>query len=92
MGMDSNKSLKDIIAENMRRFRQEHGYSQEKFAEICGYHRTYIGSIERGERNITLNTVEVLAEALGISVTELLTRKKANNDKEDTSNGSDARK
>ena len=40
---------------------------------MCGLHRTYIGSIEREERNVTLSTLEVIAEALGISVTELLT-------------------
>ena len=74
-------SLKNILAANMRRLRQERNYSQEELAEICGYHRTYIGSIERGERNITLSTLEALSEALGVSPTMLLTPHKYSEDK-----------
>lgn len=48
------------------------GLSQEEFADICGYHRTYIGSIERSERNITVLTLEALASALNIEPYELL--------------------
>jgi len=44
-------------------------------AEKCGLHRTYIGSVERCERNVTLSTLEVLASALGVSVPELLSKK-----------------
>lgn len=47
--------------------------SQEKFAELCDLHRTYIGAIERGERNITLDTLEQIANALRVSCEELLT-------------------
>lgn len=47
--------------------------SQEELAYICGLHRTYIGAVERGERNVTLSTLEVLADALGVNVPELLT-------------------
>ncbi|MCO6508684.1 MAG: helix-turn-helix transcriptional regulator [Snodgrassella sp.] len=46
--------------------------SQEKLAEICGYHRTYIGSVERGERNITLTTIESISQAFGIEPYKLL--------------------
>ncbi|HBH7855193.1 TPA: helix-turn-helix transcriptional regulator [Vibrio parahaemolyticus] len=46
--------------------------SQELLAEKCGLHRTYIGSIERGERNATLSTLEVLAETLNVSIAQLL--------------------
>lgn len=42
-------------------------------AEHCGLHRTYIGAIERGERNVTLDTLEQLADALGVSAAELIT-------------------
>lgn len=65
--------LRDILAENMRAYRQQHGISQEALAEACGLHRTYIGSVERAERNVTLRTLATLAEALGISVPQLLT-------------------
>lgn len=66
-------SLRSILAENVRAFRKSRGISQEELADICDLHRTYIGSIEREERNVTLSTLEVLAEALGVSVVELLT-------------------
>ena len=51
----------------------ERGWSQEKFADICGVHRTYMGHIERGEKNVSFNTLVRLAEALGITLPELLT-------------------
>lgn len=50
-----------------------HNLSQEELADKCELHRTYIGSIEREERNVTLSTLECLSEALGVSVSELLT-------------------
>jgi transcriptional regulator with XRE-family HTH domain len=65
-------SLISIVAANLRRLRHQRKRSQEELAELCGYHRTYIGSIERGERNITLSTLEALAESLGVSAVELL--------------------
>jgi len=65
--------LSRILAANLRRLRQKLALSQEKFAERCGLHRTYVGAIERGERNVTLKTLQQLAEALGVSATELLT-------------------
>ncbi|GHS88882.1 hypothetical protein AGMMS50218_13780 [Actinomycetota bacterium] len=51
------------------------GLSQEQFAEVLGVHRTYMGGVERGERNLTLRSVERLADHLGIDVTELLARR-----------------
>lgn len=73
-------SLRSILAENIRAFRKSHDISQEELADACELHRTYIGSIEREERNVTLSTLEVLAAALGVNVAELLTQN-ANNDK-----------
>lgn len=63
------------LATNICGFRKEKGLSQEDFADICGLHRTYIGSVERGERNVTLSTLEVFASIMGVSVPQLLTRK-----------------
>jgi transcriptional regulator with XRE-family HTH domain len=57
-------SIRAILAENIRTFRKEHGYSQEVLADLCELHRTYIGSVEREERNISLSTLEVLAQVL----------------------------
>ena len=65
--------LRKILATNVRNYRRKHGISQEELAEACELHRTYIGSIERCERNVTLSTLEVLAAALHVTVPELLT-------------------
>ncbi|MDQ6704148.1 MAG: helix-turn-helix transcriptional regulator [Pseudomonadota bacterium] len=67
-----SENLLRLIATNVRRKRAALGLSQEQFADLAGYHRTYIGSIERAERNITISTLSALAEALNISVIELL--------------------
>ena len=64
--------LQGVIAKNVKNMRLKMGLSQEEFADLCGYHRTYIGSIERSERNITVSTLEALAEALEVDATDLL--------------------
>ncbi len=56
----------------MRERRKARGLSQEAFADLCGLHRTYIGSIERAERNISLDNIEKIADALESSGWELL--------------------
>ena len=66
--------LQAIIADNVRRLRVAKGWSQEALAEVCGYHRTYVGGIERGERNITIATLDALAGALGVEPHRLLLR------------------
>jgi len=70
----SSDTLRAVLAENIKTFRREKGFSQEELAEQCGLHRTYIGSVERHERNVTLSTLEVLALTLGVTVPNLLTR------------------
>jgi transcriptional regulator with XRE-family HTH domain len=70
--------LINILSKNLIGLRHSQGLSQEELAEICGLHRTYIGSVERGERNVTLSTLEVLANALGVPVTALLTQASTN--------------
>jgi transcriptional regulator with XRE-family HTH domain len=78
-----SKQLRLVLAENLLAFRRAKQVSQEELAEICGLHRTYIGSVERGERNVTLSTLEVLAKALGTSVPSLLTAGVHDKDKHD---------
>ena len=56
----------------IRSKRKELEYSQEEFADVCNVHRTYIGSIERGERNISLKNILGIASALHIKSSELL--------------------
>lgn len=65
------------LAENIRRLRQEQHLSQEELADRCDLHRTYVGSVERGERNVTLSSIELLAKALGASVVDLLTPRRS---------------
>ena len=60
------------VSRNVRAERQKKGISQEALADLCGLHRTYIGAVERAERNITLQTLAKLADALGISPQRLL--------------------
>jgi transcriptional regulator with XRE-family HTH domain len=68
--------LRKILAQNIRDYRHAKKLSQEDLADLCNLHRTYIGSIERSERNVTMSSLEVLAKALGVSVPELLTGKR----------------
>lgn len=68
-----NRPLTRILADNIRAYRRLRQLSQEELADQCDLHRTYVGSVERGERNVTLKTLETLATALGVSVPELLT-------------------
>ena len=66
--------LRGVLAKNVRAFRLQKHWSQENLAEESGLHRTYIGSVERMERNVTLSTLETLASALDVTVIELLTK------------------
>lgn len=75
MMSNPSPSLRAILAENLRQFRKIRGHSQEELASHCELHRTYIGSVEREERNVSLSTLEVLAKALGVSVPELLSQR-----------------
>jgi len=61
----------------MRRHRRENGWTQEKLAEITGLHRTYVGAIERQERNVSIDNLDRIARAFGISTAALLSRPSA---------------
>jgi transcriptional regulator with XRE-family HTH domain len=69
--MPQHKILKSL-GNNIRHYRLEKGLSQEELAEISRLHRTYVGSVERGERNISLLNLEKIAKALGVSPIDLL--------------------
>jgi len=63
--------IKTKFGAKVRKLRLARGLSQEAFADICGLHRTYIGAIERGERNVSLENIEKIAKALGVSIASL---------------------
>ncbi|WP_013630037.1 helix-turn-helix domain-containing protein [Rubinisphaera brasiliensis] len=60
------------FGQRVRALRREQGYSQESFAYACELDRTYMGGIERGERNVALRNIERIASTLGISLSELM--------------------
>ena len=60
------------FGERVRALRRERGYSQDSFAAACGLDRTYMGGIERGERNLALRNIERIALALQLSISELM--------------------
>lgn len=64
-------SLAKLLGSLIRHLRLEAGISQEEFADRCGLHRTYIGSIERGEKAITIETARKIAQALGIPLSQI---------------------
>ncbi len=69
---------RDVFAVNIRCTRLKLGYSQERLAEVTNLHRTYIGSVERGERNVTIDVMEKISLALKIPLTKLLDKDYSN--------------
>lgn len=63
-----------LFGRNVQNHRKALGLSQERLADRAGVHRTYIGMIERAEKNITLCNMEKIASALNVSINELLTK------------------
>lgn len=64
--------LQHIVGSNLRRLREQMGHTQESFGEHVGWHRTFVGAVERGERNLTLRTIERISEELGVHPLALL--------------------
>jgi transcriptional regulator with XRE-family HTH domain len=64
--------LQRTVGRNLRAYREARGLSQEAFADVLGVHRTYMGGIERGERNLTLKSLERIAEQIDIDPVALL--------------------
>ncbi len=69
------KALLRVLAFNVKRLRKDKELSQEGLAELTGLHRTYVGAVERAERNVTLSTLCSFAAALKTTVPQLLTSK-----------------
>ena len=68
--------LQRILGRIVRAYREQRGLSQEAFPDELGLHRTYVGGLERGERNLTLKSVERIAECLGLEPLSLLSEMK----------------
>lgn len=72
--MDSVSKTPDVLhrfGARVRELRKAMGLSQEAFADKCHLDRTYISGIERGNRNVAIRNVEVIAKALGVTISEL---------------------
>lgn len=67
-------AITKIVGQRIRNYRTHAGLSQEKLAELSGCHPTYIGQVERGEKNATLETIEKITIALGITLEKLFER------------------
>ncbi|MBX3268336.1 MAG: helix-turn-helix transcriptional regulator [Acidobacteria bacterium] len=67
-----NKKLLKQFGDRIRRLRTARGLTQEQLAELTGFHRTYIGMIERGERNLSLTNIATFADTLELRISELL--------------------
>ncbi len=72
-GQQDVKRHRCVFGDRVRLLRSETGLSQEALADAAGLHRTYVGSVERGERNISLDNIYALAAALSVSPASLLT-------------------
>ena len=64
--------INKVFGTNLKKYRPEQGLTQEKFAEMCGLHRTYISDIECFTRNVSLENVQKIADALGVESYKLL--------------------
>lgn len=70
--MAQRSKLLARFGKRVRELRTERGFSQESFAARCGLDRTYVGGIERGERNLALKNIGVIARALGLRISQLM--------------------
>ncbi len=70
--MTDDEDLLRSFGCRVRELRKSQGFSQESFADACALDRTYIGGIERGERNVSLRNIALIAQNLGITISELM--------------------
>ena len=71
-----------VFGANLRKYRTQLGVSQERFAEMCGLHRTYISDIERFRRSISLDNIQKIADALGIETYRLFIEERKHDEKQ----------
>lgn len=74
--MSVSTSARELFATRLRQIRLAKGLSQEALADLAGLHRTYVGSVERSERNVSIDNMERLANALEVDISELLRAQK----------------
>ncbi len=67
----NSESLEIMFGKRILQIRKEMNLSQEAFGEVIGFHRTYIGQIERAEKNVSIRTVEQICKSLNITIQEL---------------------
>lgn len=67
----TNYDINFYFGNNLRKFRESKGYSQDDFAALCHISRAYYGRIERGEHSITLDRCALIAQALGVHISDL---------------------
>ena len=70
--MAKRADILERFGERIRELRSAQGFSQETFAHQCRLDRTYVGGIERGERNVALRNIEKIAQTLGMSIADLM--------------------
>ena len=73
IAMNSKEKILIKFGSNVQKFSKDMGISQEELASRSGLHRTYIGMIERAEKNITLANIDKIANALNIDISKLMT-------------------
>jgi transcriptional regulator with XRE-family HTH domain len=79
--MGIRRQARASVRPAVRHERERNGISQDVFAEIAYVHRTYVGSVERGERNLTLKNIAAFSQALGLPASKLLAKAEALIDK-----------
>lgn len=67
LSAEESQAIRQSFGERVRSLREHRGLSQEKLAEHAGVHRTYVSSVERGQRNLSLANIHALANALAVS-------------------------
>ena len=65
------RNLQALLGARIRKLRKEREWSQERMAEECGMHWTYVGQVERGERNLTLRSIQTIAKAFHMKISDL---------------------
>ena len=66
------QAIQKRVGANIRAMRRKKGWSQDLFADKSGLHRAHIGEIERGESNVTLQTLKIIADTLGVRIVDLV--------------------